>query len=518
MNLYCFRNFLYTILISFLLLNSNFAFDKSGNNKFGSKPQPTDISYSIEPFYDVNAFRLIVVLEFKGEKSGETKIVLPNNYGSNYDYKAIKYLKALSPNTSIEDTDKPEIKVVKYPAGSLIRIYYQVEEVRDGDIESGNQFMATINKQYFYFLGETFFIVPAWNSNEEYDFRIAWNHLPSNWNLANSFGVNEKTQNVRMPLWKFKRTIFCGGDFKIMQRYIANAPVYIAMRGTWKFSDEQFSDLVCDILIEERNFWNDHEFPFYLVTVMPMEGKRDQSGTGRINSYALYLTKDRVIDYKLKRTLAHETFHTWIGDKINFASPEQLLYWFKEGFCDYYARLILLRSGWITIQEYVDEYNKVLYQYYKSPARYEKNERLVADFWNDPELNKLTYLRGDIIANNLNVAIMRHSGWKKNLDDMMRDLFKRSNGDLFVVSNGSLSSLIRFYAGDEALADITPVLNSGGTLKATPDALGPCFYMEIDSSRKFWLVGEKYEVPVYKFKSENPQQIDKSCLDWFGVN
>ena len=73
-----------------------------------SKGQDFDISYSIEPFYDINIFRFIVVLEFKGDKSGETKILLPNRYGGQNNINGIKYLKALSENTNIVDTDKPE--------------------------------------------------------------------------------------------------------------------------------------------------------------------------------------------------------------------------------------------------------------------------------------------------------------------------------------------------------------------------------------------------------------------------
>jgi hypothetical protein len=59
-------------------------------------------------------------------------------------------------------------------------------------------------------------------------------------------------------------------------------------------------------------------------------------------------------------------------------------------------------------------------------------------------------------------------------------------------------------------------LNSGVYLKANPEALGPCFKMEIESSRQFWLFGEKYDVPRYVSKDEN-QPLDNSCLEWFGV-
>jgi predicted metalloprotease with PDZ domain len=475
--------------------------------------QPSEINYSIEPFYDLNAFRLIVVLEFKGDKSGETKIVLP----SSPDLSSVKYLKALSPNSYILDTDKPEYKIVKHQPGSSVRIYYQFEESRDGDLEIGNHYMAIVNRHYFHFLGETFFIVPAWDYNTEYNFKIMWSHLPANWNLANSFGVNEKYQEYKLSLWKFRHSVFAGGDFKIIPRFIGKDVIYIVMRGNWKFSEDQFCDLVRDIMIEERNFWNDHNTRFFLVNLLPISGGGDQSGIVRDNVYSLFLSADRIIDIRMKRLLSHDIFHTWIGEKVQFADPEQLVYWFKEGFTDYYADLLLLRAKLISLDEYVDQYNTILETYYTSPMRYEKNERLINEFKSDKDLTRLPYQRGQIFAHNLNFVILKNSSWKKSLDDLMRDLLSRCMNESLIISNGSLSALIRFYAGDQILSEMMRTLNSGSVLKTIPEALGPCFKIDIDSRKRLIIFGEQYDIPSYKLKNEN-QQIDKSCLSWFGVD
>jgi predicted metalloprotease with PDZ domain len=481
------------------------------------KENSYDISYIIEPFYDINIFRFIVVLEFQGDKTGETKIILPNEYGGQYNLEGIKFLKALSENTNIFDTDKPDQKIVRYPPESNVKIYYQIEEIRDDDIELGNHYMVVLNRRYFHFLGETFFIVPEWDRNNEYKFRISWNHMPSTWNLANSFGINEKVQNVKSSIAKFRYSIFTGGDFRFMKKSIGNNSVYLSIRGNWKFTDDRFLELTKEILRVERDFWRDHSFPFFLITVLPIDGRGDQGGTGRTNAYSLFLSNDREIDYRLKRIIAHESFHAWLGEKMKFAEPEQLVYWFKEGFCDYYTRLHLLRAKLITIDEYVKEYNKILYAYYTSSVRLEKNERIVNEFWTNQKIMMLPYMRGDIIAHNLNAIINKNSGGMKSLDDLMHDIYKRTQTESLVISNGSLSALIRFYAGDQALSDIMKTLNSGATLKTHPEALGPCFKMEIDSYRKFWLIGELFEVPYYIPTSENILR-DKKCLDWFGIN
>lgn len=511
------------LTISFLLCSSvqNISFANKLTGSAAKAPhskenQNSEISFSIEPFYDLNAFRFIVVLEFPGEKSGITKIILPNSQTDNGKNSGVKFLKALSPNTYIDDSDKPNIKAVRYPPNTLVRIYYQVEETRNGEIETENYYMPVINKKYFHFFSDTFFILPAWDVNAEVSIRIGWNHMPSNWNLANSFGVNQKIQNITVPLWKFGHAVFAGGDYRIFQRMIGNSPVYFAIRGKWNFSEDQLCDLSTNIFNTERKFWKDYSSTYTVEIVLPMEEKDSQIAECRTNALSLFLSPDKALDYPLKQTIAREYFHNWLGDGITFADPQELIYWFKEGFANYYGRLTLLRAGLISLDEYVDQYNQVLREYFTSPVRLEKNERLVKEFWNDSDLNKLPFLRGDIFASNINCAIMKKSNGQKSLDDLMRDLYQRCSTEALIISNGSLSALIRFYAGDEVLSDIMRTLNSNASFKVSPDALGPCFTMDILKEKKFWLIGEKYFIPFYKPKNEN-QQLDKNCSWWFGV-
>ncbi|MFA7228410.1 MAG: hypothetical protein WC061_05185, partial [Melioribacteraceae bacterium] len=474
-----------------------------------SKNQGADISYSIEPFYDINTFRLIAVLEFKGDKSGETAIILPGGPEAS----PVRFLKALSPQTYIIDTDNPESKVVKYKPGSIVRIYYQIEEIREGELEPGNHNSAILNKQFFHFAGESFFIVPDWDTGTEYNILIAWNHLPYNWKIANSFGVIEKQQEIKATLYKFRHSLFAGGVFSLIPRYIGKDVIYLAIQKKWNFSEDQFCDLVRDIMIEERNFWNDHSADFFLVSVLQLPGGGDQTGIVSDNAYSLFLSYDRVIDFRLKRLLAHDLFHTWIGEKVKFADPEPLVYWFKEGFTDYYTNLILLRAKLISLGEYVDQYNLILESYYTSPMRYEKDDRLIDEFRSDINLTRLPYQRGQIFAHNLNYVIQKNSSWKKSLDDLMRDLMSRCKNESLVISNGSLSALIRFYAGDEILSEMMRTLNSGAALRTIPEALGPCLKMVIDSKKKLVIFGEQFEIPSYKFKYNDPQN-DKNCLGW----
>lgn len=504
-----------SIFFSYSLLCGNT--DRNHYNSTINKKEPDfNLVFSIEPFYDIKNVRFIVTLEFKGDKSGETKILLPGNFEGKNNLEGIKFLKPLSENTFIINTDRPDQKIIKHSPEEFIKLYYQIEEIRKNDVELGNHNQVILNKTYFHFFGETFFILPLWDWQSIYKIRIIWNHLPFTWTIANSFGLNEKIQNITTSLAQLTGSLFTGGDFRITKKKVGNNPIYLSIRGKWNFSDEQLSELAKEILQVERNFWNDHNFPFYLISVIPIDGSGEQGGDSRTNAYSLFLSPDRKIDYRLKRIIAHDAFHSWLGEKIKFAEPEAFSYWFKEGFCDYYTRLLLLRAGLITLDDYVADYNKILYAYNTSVVRNEKNERVVKEFWTNRNIMKLPYMRGDIIAHNLNAIIHKRSNGTKTLDDLMQDLFKRSQTESLTISNGSLSALIRFYAGEQALADIMKCLNSGVPLKSHPDALGPCFELQIESFRKLWLIGELFEIPSYILKpTENSN--NKKCLEWFGV-
>ncbi len=495
----------------------NISSDKNKRAQINKENKQFDISYSVEPFYDINTFRLIVVLEFQGEKSGETKLLLPTGSSAGVDNTSIKFLKAISANTTIEDTDRPEIKTVKYYSNTLVRIYYQFEESSLGDVGSSNYYLPVIRKNYFHFFGDTFFIIPKWDWSNVYDYKISWNHFPSGWNLANSFGINQTYQAFNSALWKFRNAVFAGGDFKIYNRATQAGQLYIAARGNWTFSVDQLCDVTKTIISTENNFWNDSSNPFEVVIVLPFDSPDSPIAEDRTNALALYLSPRSQIDFDLKKTIAHEYFHNWIGDAIQFADPPQLVYWFKEGVCEYYARLLLLRARLINLEEYVSRYNEMLNDYYTSSVRFETNEKATKEFWTDLELNKLTLQRGDILLNNLNAAIMKNSNGVKSLDDFIRDLYKRCRTESLVISNGSLSALIRFYAGEATLADIMRTLNSGILPKANINALGPCFYPETINKKRFWLFGEEYEIPFYKPKNGS-LPLDNNCMWWFGAD
>jgi predicted metalloprotease with PDZ domain len=112
---------------------------------------------------------------------------------------------------------------------------------------------------------------------------------------------------------------------------------------------------------------------------------------------------------------AHEAFHTWNPVQLGAVTPKGPIYWFSEGFTDYYARLLLLRASLMNKQQYADEINRVYSEYMSSPARNYPEQLVQAKYFNDSNAQRLPYLQGTLLALKWNLNIDEHSHGSQTL-------------------------------------------------------------------------------------------------------
>ena len=118
--------------------------------------------------------------------------------------------------------------------------------------------------------------------------------------------------------------------------------------------------------------------------------------------------------------LAHEHFHCWKGPGAE--QPEELVYWFSEGFTDFYARRLLLRAGLWTLDDTVRDLNQKLAGLWANPVRNRPNQDIAGEFWRSPAVGALPHQRGTLVALVLDHELRRRSDGRRNLDDFMRAL------------------------------------------------------------------------------------------------
>ncbi|MES2460428.1 MAG: hypothetical protein V4671_07580 [Armatimonadota bacterium] len=447
----------------------------------GSPKVPRSLSITLRPFTtaeEVPAFE--VELSFRGNATGEQVLALPSSWGGQEKlYQAIRDIEALSPNTTIKDSDQPDRKRVEFTPGKPVRFRYTVLQDWDDDF-SKHIFRPALSEETFTLIGTSFLVLPEWN--EEIPLRVTMDwEIPTRWTQADSFGIGEgKARVFTATLSQLQTAIYVGGDYRLHTFSVRGRPVHVALRGKWRFTDAQFCALAERIIEAERAFWKDDTFPYFLITLTPTEESgKDYQGTGLTNSFAAYA--DQQVELMtvpgLKHLLAHELFHTWNPLKLSregqFMEPQERHFWFGEGFTEYYSHQLLLRSGMVTRQEYFAQLNDRIRSYYLSPVRSTPNRQIEKEFFTSDAIGRLPYQRGELLAIRWNALIRSATGGRSSLDDVFHDLRRNASRYARLRPEQAVAALVRQYAKRDVSADIARYIIGGEIIPVSADAFGP---------------------------------------------
>jgi predicted metalloprotease with PDZ domain len=319
---------------------------------------------------------------------------------------------------------------------------------------------------------------------------LAWSGFDeAGWSVLSSHGEGSEPRVVARTPAAFRSAVFLAGDWMVFERDVHGHPLAIAVFGDdWATSLTEFADLAARIVTAQREFFSDFERPYYLISLLPSGERRPGSvsmgGTGLSDSFALFLQRGSALDGRPSQgmsipwLLAHEMFHDWNGHAISLAQPERLGYWFSEGFTDFYARRLLLRMGFLSPEEHAASWNDRFGEYAANPARNAPAARIEEGFWSDPDLGKLPYHRGDVVALLVDHRIRAASGGARSLDDLMRELVKRSRAGAQPYSVDQLLAAIGELAGPDCAEEVRRIVVDGETVVLPPDVGAPELVLE----------------------------------------
>jgi predicted metalloprotease with PDZ domain len=309
---------------------------------------------------------------------------------------------------------------------------------------------------------------------------LAWRGFGlAGWRTISSFGTGDLAEERALD--GFRHALFLAGDLRLLPRAVRGSPVWIAMHGSWSFGDDEFADLVARVVALGREFFAEFAQPFYLVSMIPIGTPSTRGGsyggTGLSGSFALFLTSGATLALRegggIPWLLAHELFHEWNGQAITLAQPEQLGYWFSEGFTNFYARRLLYRAGLLSEDGFLASWNRELAAHAANPARHVPAERVREAFWSDRSVGEVPYQRGDLIALHVDHAIALRSGGARSLDDLMRELVRRARSGAGPFTNEALLAAIGEYAGDGTAAEVREWALEGVEAELAPGSAGP---------------------------------------------
>jgi len=335
----------------------------------------------------------------------------------------------------------------------------------------GNPFWPILQPGFVHLLGDTAFLhAPHLDEEPGLPVTLQWKGYAR---AACSFGEGLGPIRSGVPLGPFRHATFLAGELDVAHRAIHGQPVTVAAAGAyWTGGAAEVADLAVPILEAERDFFADHTQPRFLITLIPngLPDERSLSlgGTGLTDSFATFLQP--LLDLRpagphrraLVTLIAHEYLHRWNGEVIARAAPEELVYWFTEGFTDFFARRILLRHGMLTPAQWLEVTNEACCRYQQSPVQNAPAERIRADFWKDPDVQQLPYLRGAVVAALVDAEIRATSHGARSLDDLMRDLVAAGRrGEK--ITNASLVATVARFTGAPFAARIRAIVEDGAT-------------------------------------------------------
>ncbi len=336
-------------------------------------------------------------------------------------------------------------------------------------------------EKFFHGVGNAFLMTPGVGGElpEEYQVLLRW-ELPEGWEAVCSWSRG-RVVAARMEPVDLRHSVYLAGVLKTYVTQVRGAnELTVALVDEFKFTPAEFAELAADIIAAECAFLSEQEFPPFVVTAIPVgeaikEGDSRLSGVGLFRSFALTVAPQATLTDGVEQLFAHELFHYWNGGVLPAAEPVKLVYWFVEGFTDYYAMRILWESGRWSAQTYADWLNRIIREYHSNPARNVSNEVIADQFWSARDtVGEVPYQRGLMLALRWHKRAQER-GVSAGLDKLFLTLVERGRAGDFEVSNAGVRQAGRELLGGWFATDFGRFVVDGETVEVQRDALEPAF-------------------------------------------
>ncbi|ATC33162.1 serine protease [Caulobacter vibrioides] len=450
-------------------------------------PKPSLDTYRLAPVVEDGKVRAVsVTITLPADADGETRLRLPTEWGGGE--RLWRFLK--DPAVTGGQLSRPDEKtwVITSKPRARLTVRYQVVSAYDGPPppDGPNYGQPIIGPDGFYLIGHTIFVAPE--GRETDTARFSWDAAGSSLRLSTDLSPLENTPGSIERLGP--SVLMAYPDLVETRRDVDGAPLTVAMRGQFNFTAEAFADMAAQSIGAVRAFWGDGRDPF-LITLAGQaapQGWTSYRGTGLDDAFAVISTQNtKLEDYRL--FLTHEYLHTWNAERLGGAIQgprEPAGYWFSEGFTDYYARRLALRSGLVDLETFAAAWNEALEAYATSSAIGATNDQIVAKFWSDKAMQKLPYQRGAQLA----VLIETKLKPKGGLDRVMlamRDQAARQQGSRRLSAPETFIPVARKLAGVDLTPELDRFVTGGERILLPSDAFGGCLTVETLTRPAYWL-------------------------------
>lgn len=225
-------------------------------------------------------------------------------------------------------------------------------------------------------------------------------------------------------------------------RKLTTGSITLNIFGEWQFSDAEASAQASEILkIYDKLFRTTASATQVTIMRMPKEVPFGIWEADTRGMSVTILSSDMPFKapstQRLHEQLRHEFFHLWFPNGVELTGRYD---WFYEGFALYESLKIGIGSNRIRFDDFLDS----LAQAYRVDALQLDRRSLIAASELRWSGNGVTvYSRGMLVALLCDLAILRASGGKQSVDDLVRDIYEQALTQKTVNGNDVIISAMR---------------------------------------------------------------------------
>lgn len=310
-----------------------------------------------------------------------------------------------------------------------------------------------------------------------------------------------------MPIEKSDEImIVMGSKLKISKYSIHKIPYYFihTTGDTSNIIDTEIAPFFSNYFPSLRDFWKDYDADRYYIYIAQLLSARKPFGGGFGLVSGFVMKYHGKFDTWKKEVIAHETSHTWIGQKMMVGKDNFENQWFGEGFNDYVCLINLYHSGIFSQDTLINYFNNIVIRpHYESAVNQMPNNSIASKYWTDKAFEKLPYRRGAIYAFYLDNQIRLASKGKYSLRNMLLDLYdknkkiKKNNPNLSLSLNDFVDILGRFLPKEPAKIAMEKYMIRGELIDLHSVELCPNFKITSDGIIPVLSLNKEYDLKTF---------------------
>lgn len=462
-------------------------------------PIPQDVAYQLSPVLSAagELTALAVEMKLRGDADGSTRLRLPERWAAAAEL--WRNVSELQIQGAYDVTDDgPAVRVIQAAPNAPLTVRYRVVSGYAGAPKStvGQPFLPIVRPGWFYAFGHALFA--EIEGRQAQPVRFAWS-APAGFPFASD--LQHLQAQPAATLEGLLDSIAVGGR-EVTVHTLGEGALRLGVAGRYGFSHGDFLSLAESVLSAQRTFFAEGKArpeDRFVIALSPLErvaGHSSIGGSGVGDAFALSISEDTQLE-ALRPLLSHEYFHTWNPRRLGGPDTAETEYsgkWFSEGFTDFYTQRLLMRTGRYTLEDFITAWNQTLLAYATSPVRTAPNQRIVADYWRDPAVNKLPYHRGQLLAALWDHQLRQATGGAKDLDDALLAMKARVDAAPAAAraamppAAALFASAYRAAGGPDLGEDLARFVERGEAIELPEDAFGGCVEVKarplIDAERK----------------------------------